>query len=191
MEALKQFLHTISPISQDTWTDITPLFKKRSMKRGEAFIEAGQVARKIAFLKHGVLRGFYRNTEGATYNKHFFQAPSFIGGYASLITGKPNQIIQEALTDCELLEVDYQVFIQYYDRHQDLERVARRLAELFFVQKEQREVDLVMLRADERYEKFLEEFPQLEQQIPQYHIASYLGVTPTQLSRIRKQRSSR
>ncbi|MGE4347904.1 MAG: Crp/Fnr family transcriptional regulator, partial [Flavobacteriaceae bacterium] len=62
----------------------------------------------------------------------------------------------------------------------------RKLAEQFFVHKEQREVNIVMLDADKRYLIFQQEFPFLEQLIPQYHIASYLGITPTQLSRIRR-----
>lgn len=70
--------------------------------------------------------------------------------------------------------------------NQDIERLARKLAELFFVQKEQREIDIVLLDADKRYLLFQKEFPGLENMIPQYHIASYLGITPTQLSRIRK-----
>jgi len=69
--------------------------------------------------------------------------------------------------------------------------VARKLAEIFFVQKEQREIEIVLLDADRRYSLFQKQFPQLEQQIPQYHIASYLGVTPTQLSRIRRKRLGR
>ena len=186
---LKNFLNTISPISESTWQAVEPLFKPGELMRGAVYLEVGQVARKIAFLSKGVMRGYARNVDGATYNKHFFIAPCFIGGYSSMITRQPNRIVQDALTDCEFLETDYSKLVALYDHHHDLERVARRLAELFFVEKEQREVDLVMLHADERYEKFQQQYPGLEQLIPQYHIASYLGVTPTQLSRIRKRRA--
>jgi hypothetical protein len=58
-------------------------------------------------------------------------------------------------------------------------------AESFFLHKEKREIELVLLRADERYRIFKEEYPTLENLISQYHVASYLGITPTQLSRIR------
>jgi len=62
------------------------------------------------------------------------------------------------------------------------------MAEQFFIQKEKREIELVTLEAKERYQIFQKEHPGLDQQIPQYHIASYLGVSPTQLSRIRAQK---
>ena len=67
-----------------------------------------------------------------------------------------------------------------------MEKVARRLAELYFVNKEQREIEIVLWNADERYIIFQRDYPQLEQIIPQYQIAFYLGITPTQLSRIRR-----
>ncbi|MOA17990.1 hypothetical protein D3C78_1382750 [compost metagenome] len=60
------------------------------------------------------------------------------------------------------------------------------MAENYFVDKEEKEIEIVLLDADKRYELFQQKFPDLEQLIPQYHIASYLGITPTQLSRIRR-----
>ena len=72
-----------------------------------------------------------------------------------------------------------------YDSIPKIERLSRILAEHFFVDKEKREIELVMLGASEKYEIFKKEHPNLENLIPQYHIASYLGISPTQLSRIR------
>jgi CRP-like cAMP-binding protein len=72
-----------------------------------------------------------------------------------------------------------------YDQFEGLERIARKLAENYFMVKEQREIELVLLDASQRYRLFQQEYPGLENRIPQYHIASYLGITPTQLSRIR------
>lgn len=188
LESLFQFVNNISPISGGTKKAMENLFKKSSLKKGEVFIQAGAYAREMGFLKAGVMRAFYRTEDGKEYNKHFFQEPCFIGGYASFISGQPNQIIQEALTDCEILVADYGKLTSLYDKHPDLERMSRKLAEYFFVQKEQREVEIVLLDADERYAIFQKQFANLEQQIPQYHIASYLGITPTQLSRIRRKR---
>jgi CRP-like cAMP-binding protein len=87
-----------------------------------------------------------------------------------------------------LLVATYQEITKLYDQHPQVERLARILAEQFFVRKEKREIELVTLEAKERYAIFQQEHPQLEQLIPQYHIASYLGVSPTQLSRIRAQK---
>lgn len=185
MEILKQYLDTISPLENETWESVKQLFIETKLNKGDYFIEEGPIAKQIGFLFEGVVRAFYRSNEGNEYNKTFFTAPCMIGGYSSLITAKPNLINQQALTDCKLWVADYKPLCNFYNTHPDLERIARKLAEFYFVDKEKREIEIVLLDADKRYRIFKEEHPELEQLIPQYHIASYLGITPTQLSRIR------
>ena len=73
-----------------------------------------------------------------------------------------------------------------YDRFHDLERLGRKIAEFYFLEKEQKEIEMALLDADKRYLIMREKFPSIELIIPQYHIASYLGISPTQLSRIRR-----
>ncbi|AFK03307.1 putative transcriptional regulator, Crp/Fnr family [Emticicia oligotrophica DSM 17448] len=191
MKELEKYFNQLSPLKAETWANLKPLFSKKKLLKGEYFIEQGQLATKIGFLESGVIRAFYRNDEGVEYNKHFFIPNALVGGYASMITGRPNVIIQQALIDCDLLVADFSQLSALYNSHPDLERVARRLAEFFFVDKENREIEIILLEADKRYELFQKRYPSLEQLIPQYHIASYLGITPTQLSRIRKKLSQR
>ena len=188
---LKTFLNTLTPISSDSWIKFSGLFTPKVLKKGDYFLNDGQVAKEIGFLENGIIRAFYRNAEATEYNKHFFINPSFIGGYVSLTKDVPNQIIQQALTDCTILVANYAEIKKLYETHQDIERAARILAELSFAQKEQREIEIVLLDAEKRYQIFQKDYPQLEQLIPQYHIASYLGITPTQLSRIRKKRCNK
>jgi CRP-like cAMP-binding protein len=186
MMQLYNFLNAISPLQERTWSKVKELFSNQTLAKGDYFINEGEMAKQIGFLRSGIIRAYYRNKEGIEYNKHFFVPNSMVGGYSSLVTVKPNKIVQQALTDCELLVANYSDIIALYDSYPDFERVARRLAELYFVDKEQREIEIVLLNADERYLIFRKEYPYLEQFIPQYHIASYLGITPTQLSRIRR-----
>ncbi|MGO4919171.1 Crp/Fnr family transcriptional regulator [Maribacter spongiicola] len=189
MKDLYNFLHTISPIQEKTWNEVKKLFTEHSLKKGEFFLKEGEVAKNFGFVKQGVVRAFYRNNEGIEYNKHFFTKNNMIGGYSSLVTQLPNTINQQALTDCDLLIGNYRKLTDLLDKHQDLERLLRKIAERYFVDKEKREVEIVLLEANKRYAIFQTEYPQLEQLIPQYHIASYLGITPTQLSRIRAKNS--
>ncbi|PRD51963.1 Crp/Fnr family transcriptional regulator [Sphingobacterium gobiense] len=191
MDGLYKYLSSISPIQASTWGLVKDLFTETRLNKGDYFLEEGVTARKIGFLKDGVIRAFYRNGEGSEYNKHFFTSNNLVGGYSSLVTKTPNKIYLQALTDCQLLTANYHDLIMLYDDHPDFERFGRRLAEMFFVHKEEREVNIVMLGADKRYLIFQRQFPNLEQLIPQYHIASYLGITPTQLSRIRRKFSKK
>jgi len=191
MTDLKKFFNSFTPIVAENWNKLEALFTPKVLKKGDYFITNGQTAKEIGFLESGIVRAFYRNNEGIEYNKHFFINPCFIGGYASLITKTSNQINQQALSDCNIQVAKYRDIQALYQTSPDIERAARMLAEQFFVQKEQREIEIVLLDAGKRYQIFQKNFPELEQQIPQYHIASYLGITPTQLSRIRRKFSGR
>jgi len=186
MTELKRYIDRFHPISNNTWDQVNVLFVEKELAKEEYFIRENQHAKQVAFLKSGIIRAFFRKNDGKEYNKHFFQKPSFFGGYSSLITGEVNLINQQALTDCSLLVADYSKFCKLFETCLDLEIAARKLAELNFVDKENRELELVLLSAQERYLLMQKRFPDLEQHVAQYHIASYLGVTPTQLSRIRK-----
>jgi len=86
---------------------------------------------------------------------------------------------------------DYKALTQLYDKHTDLERLSRKIAEYYFIEKEKKELEIILLDASQRYIIFQNDFPNLEQLIAQFHIASYLGVSATQLSRIRHQFASK
>jgi CRP-like cAMP-binding protein len=190
MEELYKYLNQITPISDKTWALLKGFFVQKELKKGDYFCKVDKVATKIAFLEKGVVRSFYTNKEGQELNKNFFVASAFIGAYSSLITQKPNKLAQQALTNCIIWETDYINIKQLYNTCPDLERLGRLIAEYYFVEKEIREVNLLNLEAKEYYKLFQQQYPTLEQQISQYHIASFLGITPTQLSRIRADKKS-
>ncbi len=163
----------------------TSLFSENQFKKNEYLVKEGEYATKLAFISSGVMRAFFRNDQGSEYNKTFFTASNFAAAYSSVITKQKNHINIQCLTDCTILVADFGKVVDLYDDYPKIERLARILAEYKFAIKEKREIELVTLEASERYQIFQKEHPNLENLIPQYHIASYLGVTPTQLSRIR------
>jgi CRP-like cAMP-binding protein len=191
MNELKNFFNAISKIKESTWDIILPFFSEERLLKKEYFAKENKTARKIAFLKTGVVRAFFINQEGKDYNKQFFVGQSIIGAYSSLLTGNANLIAQQALTDCVIYSCEYKSLTTLYDEYPDLERFARKIAEHYFLEKEKKEIEIVLLDASQRYMLFKKEFPGLEQLIPQLHIASYLGISATQLSRIRGQITSK
>lgn len=190
MELLKKFYNAVSELSEETWSVVMPLFIEGWLPKNQYFVRENEVARKMAFLESGVVRAYFVNQEGQEYNKQFFVGPGSIGGYSSLLTGKPNLIPQQALTDCKIYSCDFASLTRLYPKYPDLERLARKMAEHYFIEKEKKELEIVLLDASQRYKIFQMEFPTLEQLVPQYHIASYLGISATQLSRIRHQFST-
>lgn len=184
---LKPTLTALVNFDATTLQKLLSCFQPVELKKRTAFATKGEYAQKIGFIKAGVMRAYHGNAKGEEYNKTFFTAGSFVGAYSSLVTGNQNLIDIDCLTDCTLLEANYQDITSMYEEHPQVERLSRIMAERFFVSKEKREIELVTLEAKDRYAIFQEEHPGLEQLIPQYHIASYLGVSPTQLSRIRRE----
>lgn len=189
MEQIRQFFSYISPLTDDSWAEIEPLFQRKVLPANSFFVEEHAYAREIAFLESGCVRAFFTNREGKEYNKQFFVGPSLIGAYTSLLTGQKNKIPQQALTDCVIWSANYEGLTKQFDRFHDLERLARKIAEHYFLEKEAKELEMALMDASERYLLFRQQFPGLEQLIPQYHIASYLGISATQLSRIRHKMS--
>ncbi len=162
------------------------IFVYDELKKGAYFIRKGQFAKEIAFLETGVVRAFYVNNEGKEYNKTFFSAPSIIGSYASLISKQKNEVAQQALTDCKIWKASFYAIEKLSEGNFEIERLRRLIAENYFLSNEKKELEMAMLDADRRYLILQKEYPGIELVIPQYHIASYLGISPTQLSRIRK-----
>lgn len=191
MEKAIAFLQQISPLTPEAVTAITPLFSPATLAANEYFVETEEYATQIGFLESGVVRAFFVNEEGKAYNKQFFVGPTLIGAYTSVLTGQKNKIAQQALSECHLWKASFREVETLFGQFHDLERLGRKIAEHYFLQKEKKEIEMALLDAEKRYLILIEEFPGLEQEIPQYHIASYLGITPTQLSRVRKKMSGR
>lgn len=191
MPTIEHFFNAISPLSQETWKAIEPLFEQRSLAEGAHFVEEDNVAKEIAFLESGCVRAYFTNEEGKEYNKQFFVGPGLIGAYTSLLTGQRNKIPQQALTPCNIWVANYASLSALYEKHHDLERLGRKVAEHYFLEKERKELEMALEDATQRYLKFSTQFPGLEQVIPQFHIASYLGISRTQLSRLRKKLAHR
>ena len=186
MNNLVSFLNQFSNLSEQTLALIEPAFVFDELKKGDYFVREGEYANEIAFLERGIVRAYYINNKGKEYNKTFFVAPAIIGSYASLISKEKNKLPQQALSDCVIWRIRFDVIERLSENNCELERLRRRIAEQFFVWSEKKQLEMALLEAKERYLIFREEHPKLEDAIPQYHIASYLGISPTQLSRIRQ-----
>lgn len=185
MNELKTYLERLIRFTESEMEIFTTLFSEVQLKKHDYFAIEGEYSSKLAFITKGVMRAFFRNKSGNEYNKTFFTPSSFVAAYSSITTQQKNLINIQCLTDCTLLVASFDKITSLYKDYPNIESLARILAEYKFAIKEKREIELVTLEAIERYEIFKKEHPNLENLINQYHIASYLGITPTQLSRIK------
>jgi CRP-like cAMP-binding protein len=182
---IRGFLNSIVPFSDMDWG----LFEKRlyykEFEKNELLLRAGEVENFMYFLVDGVTRIFqYKNDIEYTLRFNFPIAP--FNSYASFITQTPSLINVEALTDIKILRVSYSDMQSLYEESKMAERLGRRLIELLYVQREIKELQMHSKTAEDYYCELLNANDSLVQHIPQKHLASYLGITPESLSRIRK-----
>lgn len=184
------FFSQFLPLSPATLQLIEKVYVADHLEKDEFFVREGEIAEETAFLETGIVRAFYVDDSGKEYNKTFFAAPSIIGSYASLISKQKNKVAQQALTPCRIWRAPYKKIEELSDTSHEIERLRRIIAENYFLMNEKKELEMALLDADKRYLILRKEYPGIELVIPQYHIASYLGISATQLSRIRRKFAS-
>lgn len=185
--ALKQSLTSYSPISDETWQAFQGITVFKSLQKKAVLYRAGEIPRSYAYIYKGLIRCFVCDENGNEYNKIFFAEGTFPGAMTALLTSSPSLLIFEALEESLIIEIDFAAYRQLLLEKHDLKLFQiHYLEKNWLLAKDAREIEIVQEDATTRYLRFIEEYPDLVDRLPQYHIASHLGVTPTQLSRIRK-----
>jgi len=184
---LKQTIESYYPLSEKSWQLLEGIATFQTLKKGETLLQNGEIAKNLHFIAKGVLRAFITDQEGNFYNKNLFLENYFAGSKVSLMLQSPSNFTIEALEDSIIINLNYKKYISLINENDDLKNFyIAHLEKNWIIDKEQREVALVMQNATERYVSLLQKHPSIADRVPLLHIASHLGITPTQLSRIRK-----
>jgi len=190
LERLKSVIEHFQKLTDEAWLDLQSLFSYTELRKGEYFVQEGTRNDAVAFVLEGAMRAYYVDQEGTFYNKTFFTENTFAASLGSILEDIPSFLNFDALVDTKILRANYNRIAALFEKHRCIESLIRKIIEYeWVIKKEQRELRLVLNDATERYAYFREEYPGLENKIPQYHIASHLGITPIQLSRIRAGRN--
>jgi CRP-like cAMP-binding protein len=168
---------------------INQLFKKKELKKGDFFLAEGQVCKQVGFIVKGLIR-YYINHDGEEKTYAFAEENNFVCNYESFLPQTPSTKIIQALEDCEMLVISLADLQIFYKSIAQGERFGRLVIGQVFIQLLQDLSSFYTDTPEYRYEKFVKEHPGLQQRISQYHIASYVGVKPQSLSRIRRRISS-
>ena len=183
-EAVKNYIQSIVPFTQDELDVIMPHFKPMSLPAGEFFVDEGLISKNIGFITKGYLRTYYDiNDQEVTtmvLSKH-----NVVSAHASFTLTKPSKAYIQAITDSELLVMSKESMEWLYKEFPKWERMGRIIMEEVYAYMESRVVDYLSLTPEERYLKMLENDAKLLKNVPLRYIASMLGVTPETLSRIR------
>ncbi len=188
-QGLEQFRHAgekLAVIPQEEWEAFVQRLSERTFEKNDYLVRAGDVANNLYFIVRGLARFFYSTEDGKEFNKHFAMENGYATSFHSLVLGEPCGYFIQALERTETIVLPNHVLNEFYDRHPCWERLGRRNAENLALFKEMREKEFLLDSLETRYRRFLKEYPGVADRIPQYHIASYLGVTDVALSRLRK-----
>lgn len=180
-----QKIRTYHPISEEAEMAWKSLLKEKTYQKGDRLLNIGQHPQKVVFVVRGLLSQNYITAQGDEVIKYFFPELRMAASLGAMLANKPSAFHITALEDTTVLEYDFFEFrklfndfpdlalfyIAYNDRH-------------WIIEKEPLEITFRTETAAKRYDDFLKEYPNLVNRLKKHHIASYLGITPTQLSRI-------
>ena len=185
-----EFLHQINtyyPLSEETTKALVEICSEENFQKNELLLESGSMARYYYVVKSGLIGYYTTDEEGNNIYKIFFEENSFVASTSAIIKNEPSDFSIIALEDCSVIKYPVKTFRELVEKHHDLALFQiRYLEKNWVVKKEPLEVSLKFETAKQRYILLLEN-KSLHDRLKQHHIASYLGITPTQLSRIKKE----
>lgn len=162
-------------------------FKIRRYRKGQFVVQQGDICRYENFVLQGCLKTFYTDDTGQEHIIMLAVENWWTGDLGSFLTRQPADYNVQCIEDSLLVQLTYESFEQLYETVPKMERLSRIIIQKAFVASQKRLVNNFSMPAKERYLLFRSQYPQIEQRVPQYMIASYLGITREFLSKIRHQ----
>ena len=182
----KQLMPTITP---ESWLITQSYLNVRVIKKRNFLIREGTVCNHVSFINSGLLRMYYLKNDKEKI-LGFCTDNCYISEYKSFLTRKPAQLFIQAIEDTEVIETNYDDLQKLYKEVPEANFLGRMISEQLFIEMSDQSISEINETIEQRYNKLIEEQPWLLQRVPQYMIASYLGITPEALSRV-KNRISR
>lgn len=185
-DAMIAYLHTLADFSDAEVRTLKKSTVTHTIRRGESYLAAGKKTDRFACVISGLFRFYYCDAEGKEYTAWFAAEGSFLPSYAAVSLGIASRYTMEALEDSILCEFPFVVLRALEETSSGAREITRRYLLQALNAKEKREAALILDDAETRYREFLRDFAPLEKRLKLHHIASYLGISPVSLSRIRK-----
>jgi CRP/FNR family transcriptional regulator, anaerobic regulatory protein len=185
-DLIKAYYKKLVPLLPDeVWQTLEDKLTVREIKKGEFLVRAGEVCRHVSFINYGMLR-FYYLVDGKEICTGFIGNNEYASEYNSFLTQTPSAMYVEALEDTQVINLSYNDMQEGYENFSFFERFGRKMAEKLFVMQSSQITRLLTQTPEQRYQYVVKYQPDVIQHVPQYMIASYIGITPEHLSRIRK-----
>lgn len=184
---MKRSIDSIISLTEEEWIVFTDSFELITLNKNDFFLKEGHICDSIGFVNYGVLIYFKSMDYGDELTTDFAFEGDWVTNNLSRLSNSPALINIKSIEDSELLVLKQPVLEDLYIKIPKIERLGRVLMEQSYIKIVQLSIDLQILSAKERYENLLLKHPDIFQKVQLYHIASYLGIAPKSLSRIRKE----
>jgi CRP-like cAMP-binding protein len=178
-----EFLRLFHPISDEDFALLTEHLRPRAFKKGEVLIAPGQVQRELYFVKSGVQMSYF-DTGEKSHVIAFTYAPNLCAIPESFSLQRPSPYWLTCLSDTEVECLSFDELQRIFDRSQAIERLFRKMTEAILAGMINRHIELHSLTIEERFRVFCQRSPHLLQLVPHKYIASYLGIDPTNFSKL-------
>jgi CRP-like cAMP-binding protein len=185
-DVLRAYLEARASFTEDEIAFMRDRFLPSALRAGEFLQRAGEVSRYAAFVASGCLRNYVIDGDGKEHIVQFAPETWWLADSISLSTGAPSQYFIDAVEDSELLLIDPPSQQQVVEHVPGYAAALRTGLQKHAAAKDQRIVTSLTASAEERYLEFMERYPSIAQRVPQRMVASYLGLSPETISRVRK-----
>ena len=185
MEKIYNYYKQLYNISDRDWKIFSSKLEKKEFQKKSKILEIGETEKFLSFIDKGIIR-FYIPKENDDLTFGFIFSDSFVCAYDSFLTQKPSEYCVETITATTLWRLSYEDLQIIYAKTEIGNLIGRKTSEYLFLKKAERELSFLTENAEERYLKLFETRPELIKKIPLKYIASYIGITPQALSRIRR-----
>jgi CRP-like cAMP-binding protein len=190
-EVLKSHIARYVQLTDEEFERCTHHFIPKKVRKRGFLLQEGDVSKYLAFVSKGTLRSFTVDEKGTEHVVQFAIEGWWIGDMYSFLANEPATYTIEALEDSEVLLIDNPSIEKLYVEIPKFERFFRLLLQNNFIAVHKRLTSSMSLSAEQRYLDLVKSCPTISQRVPQRHIASFLGITPESLSRIRKELSDK
>lgn len=188
MKKIIEVLSEISPLGKKDFDDLSRIFTTSTLEKGDYWIQEGKKNNNVAFLENGYLRKYYAK-DGNEITDFFYFENDFCADLPSIISNSEPLSNIVAMQPTTLTTFSYFDFNELCKSSLALEHLHRVIVEYTFIRFYNRAVSFILQTPKERYEQLIQTNPRVLQEATQYHIASYLGISPQHLSRLRGQQS--
>ncbi|MGL4631290.1 MAG: Crp/Fnr family transcriptional regulator [Leadbetterella sp.] len=185
---MKSYIEKVTGrIDEETLELLIGIMKDVELPKDQFLLEQGQTCKDLWFLKSGAIK-IFEIVNGEIRNSHFVIAECFVTNYISIVTKQPSELFFQATENCQLGKINYENLEKLYEQNHKIEHIGRIMAEMQFVAEYNLRKLLLNMDALERYEYVEKHQPEIFNHFALKDIASYLGITPVSLSRLRKYR---